>query len=105
MVVGVAAIVFGAMFILQANDSQDVLAAEVVPLQLSQVDARYDQVKGALAAATDAAEIQNLTLQKTSLGLAKSNMGAISMVRTSGILYIVFGAAFVFTGALFFVKE
>jgi len=97
-IIGVACIVFGIMFIMQANSSQQKVADELAPIQISEVNAKYGQVSGALEAATDPAQITSLTLTKTSLGLAKSNIGTIKFVQNSGILNIIIGAGFLLAG-------
>ena len=97
--VGLACLVFGIMFIMQAGSSEQKVADEIQPLQLSEVNATYGQVSAALAAARDPAEIQSLTMQKTSLGLAKANIGTIKFVKNSGIVDIIVGAGLVVIGA------
>jgi hypothetical protein len=82
------------MFILQANTSQQKVADELAPIQISEVNAKYGQVSGALKAATDPAQITSLTLTKTSLGLAKSNIGTIKFLQNSGIVNIIIGVGF-----------
>jgi len=97
-IIGVACIVLGIMFIMQANTSQQKVADELAPVQISEVDAKYEQVSAALKAATDPAQITSLTLTKTSLGLAKSNIGTIKFLQNSGIVNIIIGAGFSFAG-------
>lgn len=97
-VIGVACVVFGVMFVMQSNTSLETIANEIKPLQISQVDATYEQVKAALTAATDPAQVQTLTIQKTSLGLAKSNIGTVQFLKNSGIVNIVVGAGFLLAG-------
>jgi len=104
-IIGVAAIVFGVMFIMKAGDSEERVAKEIAPLQISQVNATYGQISGQIKAATDPAKVQQLTLQKLSLGLAQSNIGTIDFVKNSGILNIVLGAGFVLSGLAMFMKR
>ena len=100
--IGVAAIVFGVMFIMEAGNSRDDLATEVAPLQLSQVEATYDQFKAdAAAKPTDLAK----ALRKTSMGLAKSNLKTIKFVQNAGYLNIALGAGFVLVGMFMFMKR
>ena len=103
--IGVAAIVFGVMFIMEAGNSRDELATEVAPMQLSQVEATYDQASAALKANTDPAKALSLTLQKTSLGLAKSNLKTIKFVQNAGYLNIALGVGFVLVGLFMFMKR
>lgn len=97
-IIGMACIVFGIMFIMQANTSQQKVADELAPIQISEVNAKYGQVSGALKAATDPTQITSLTLTKTSLGLAKSNMGTIKFLQNSGIVNIIIGSGFFLAG-------
>jgi len=100
--VGVAAIVFGVLFIMEAGDSRDTVASEVAPLQISQVNATYDQVSAGAKAAPDD---MSLAVKKAQLGLAKSNLKTIDFVQKSGILNIVLGGGFVLTGLVLMMKR
>jgi hypothetical protein len=112
--VGVAAIVFGVLFMMQANSSRTTLANELAPVTLANLNATYDQVKAGLAqasaaaaAATDPAvkaatneKVQDLGWQKAGLSAAKASRGTIDFVQMSGILAIVLGVGFFTTGYL-----
>ena len=100
-IVGVVCLVFGIMAIMQAGDSEQKVADEIAPIQLSQLDNTYDQASMAYKAVrgTGAQEESTLLLQKTSLGLAKSNIGTINFVRNTAILEIVVGAGLVLASA------
>jgi hypothetical protein len=100
--IGVAAIVFGVLFIMEAGNSTDELAAEISPLTTSQVNATYDQISAALKASP---QDVSLALQKGSLALAKSTLSTIDFVQKSGILSIIMGAGFVLTGLLFMKRD
>ena len=102
VIIGIACIVFGVMFIMKAGDSRDAVAKELGTLPLSGVNAAYDQTKAGLAAKPDDVA---LTLQKLSLGQAKSNIGTIDFIQNSGILTIVIGVGFVFAGAGLVMKD
>ena len=114
-VVGVAAIVFGVLFIMQSNSAKATLVDELNAsgVTLDTLDAKYDaakagiaQASAALATAPDAAKaainekIQDAGWQKASLSAAKASLGTINFVQMSGILSIVLGVGFVFTGYL-----
>jgi uncharacterized membrane protein HdeD (DUF308 family) len=104
-VVGVAAIVLGVVFIMQANSSKTTLENELAPVTLANLNATYDQVKAGLAqaqAAGDAAveTTQSLGWQKAALSVAKANAGTIQFVQMSGIAAIVLGVGFLCTGYL-----
>ena len=93
--IGVAAIIFGVLFLMGAGDSQDVLAGELAPVTISQVDATYDQVSAGVKANP---QDVSLALKKASLGLAKSNLGLIDFVRKSSYLTIAMGVGMVLIG-------
>ena len=103
--VGVACVVFGILFILEAGSSRDTIAAEIAPLQLSQVDAKYEEAKAALAAVAGTAQEQVVALQKTSLGLAKANIGTVNFVQNAGIVNLIIGSGFVFAGIGLFIRD
>jgi len=88
---GVACLVFGVMFIMQAGTNEQRVADELDPLKISEVNATYGQVSAALTMAQEPEEIQNLTMQKTSLGLARANIGTVKFLRNSGIVNIIIG--------------
>ena len=108
--VGVVAIVFGIMFIIQAGASQNTLVSELQAsgVTLSTLNTAYDQAKAGLEQATAAKStegIQSAGWQKASLGLAKSNVSTIKFVQNAGILNIVFGVGFVLVGLFMFMKR
>ena len=111
IILGLASLVLGIMFLPQASSANNTIAAEVAPLKLSEVDAHYDAVTAAFNK-TMAAEEPNiqagkaapsvmydyLAAQRALLGLAKSNMGTVKAVRTNGIVDIVVGLGLVLGG-------
>jgi len=105
---GILVVVFGVVFIFQAASSEDIIAAEISPVKIADVNATYDAVKAKLAplAAAEEPNIQAgkaapsttyvyLSGQRTALGLAKANIGVAGFVRTMGILEIVIGLGMV----------
>jgi hypothetical protein len=96
--IGVVCIVFGVMFIMQAGDSRQVVADELAPIKISDVNATYDQVKAGLKANTDPTKAVSLTLQKLSLGSAKTNISTISFVEKTGMVVIIVGVGFALAG-------
>ena len=96
-IVGVVAIIFGIMGIMEAGKAEDKVAEEIAPIAICDVNATYGQISGAYSAVkgTDTPEESALLLQKTSLGLAKSNIGTIKFLRNTSILEIIAGAGFV----------
>ncbi|RJO61369.1 MAG: hypothetical protein C4542_06320 [Dehalococcoidia bacterium] len=104
-VIGVVCIVFGVLFIMQAGDSKTIVVDELKAsgVTLDNLDAKYDAAKAGLAQALGAGAAgtetaQSVGWQKTSLGLAKSNLGTIDFVQKSGILAIVIGAGLTLAG-------
>lgn len=106
-IIGVACLVFGIMFIIEAGKGEQRVADEIAPLAISDVNATYGQISAAYSAVrgTGTAEESAYLLQKTSLGLAKSNIGTIKFVRNSGILEIVLGAGLVLASVGLFKKD
>jgi len=114
---GVACLVFGIIFILQASSAKQEISDEIQPLTIAEVDAKYEVVKTnqmALAmveepkiqaqTAAPSAMYNYLTIQRTSLGLAKANVGLAGFVRTSGIIDIIVGVGLILAGVVLFRK-
>ena len=117
VVLGVVGLVFGIMFITQASSAEQEIANEIQPLTIAQVDAKYEAVKTnqMALAMTEEPQIQAgqaapsamynyLTVQRTSLGLAKTNIGLAGFVRTSGIIDIIVGLGLILAGVGLFRK-
>lgn len=109
-IVGVVCIVFGVMGIIGAGDSEQEVADELAPveLEIGDVNAAYDQAKAALGQAMQSGDletIQNATLQKTSLGLAKSNISTIKFVKSTAILEIILGAGLILASVGMFKQD
>jgi hypothetical protein len=107
LILGLASLVMGIIFVINSGSARDEVADSVAPLPLADLDARYDQVKAGqmqLAPAEQAA-IQGgqapgslytwMTLQRTSLGLARSNVGIADLTQILGYLNIVIGIALI----------
>ena len=108
---GVAGLVLGIIFITQASSAEQEIANELQPLPIAEVDAKYEAVKTnqiALAmseepgiqagTAAPSAMYNYLTVQRTSLGLARANIGLAGFVRTNGIIDIVLGLGLILAG-------
>ena len=109
-IVGVVCIVFGIMFIIEAGNAEQRVLDEIAPLNLEigDVNAAYGQASAELGQAMQSGDpevIQNATLKKTSLGVIRSNVGTIKIVRNSGILEIVLGAGLVLASAGLFRQD
>jgi len=107
VIVGVVCIVFGIMGIIGAGNSEQEVADELAPVTISDLDATYDLISAAYSAVrgTDAPEESIILGKKTSLGLAKSNIGTIKFVRNTAILEIVLGAGLVLASAGLFKQD
>ena len=117
VVLGVAGLVFGIIFIPQASSAEQEIADSIAPLAIAEVDAKYEAVKAnqmALAMteepqiqagkAAPSATYNYLTVQRTSLGLARANIGLAGFVRTSGIIDIILGLGLILAGVGLFKK-
>jgi len=117
-VLGVVSLVFGIIFVAQASSAEQEITSEIQPLKIAEVDAKYEAVKTnqmALAkteepkiqagTAAPSAMYNYLTIQRTSLGLARANIGLAGFVRTSGIIDIIVGLGLILAGAGLFKKS
>ena len=108
---GVASLVFGIIFIIQSNSGKQVVADEINPITLSELNAKYDAVKagqiGRMAAeepliqtgqAQPTAMYDYLSAQRGLLGLAKANIALAGFVQMSGIVDIVIGVGLILAG-------
>ena len=102
-VMGLFVLTLGIVFMNQAGAAEKTIADEIQPLKTADVNATYDSVKAkqmqvaqaegaAIQAGNPSATYSYLTLQRTSLGLTKSNLGLAQSTRTTGIINIVLGA-------------
>lgn len=111
VILGLAALVFGILFIPQASSAEQEIADSVAPLTLDQVDAKYDAVavKYNAMKAAEEPKIQAgqaapsdtynyLSAQRALLGLAKTNIGTAKFVRLNGIIDILVGLGLVLAG-------
>ena len=111
VVLGLVGLVFGIMFIAQAGSAEQEIANEIRPLTIAEVDAKYETVKTKqmTIAATEEPQIQAgqaapsttynyLTIQRTSLGLTRTNIGLAAFVRSSGIIDIIVGLGLILAG-------
>jgi len=117
LILGLVALVFGIVFITQAGSAEDEIAESIAPLQLDDVDSRYEDVKAqqsamrmvegpAIQTGADPSAMYNyLTIQRTSLGLTRSQIGLASVTRTSGIINIIVGLGLILAGVGLFKKS
>ena len=117
IILGLASLVFGILFIPQANSGEQEVAEAVAPLTLDEVEGKYDivaekytQVRNAeepgiqAKTAMPSANYNYLGQQRALLGLAKSNMGVTAFIRMMGIVNILIGAGLIMTGVVLYRK-
>ncbi|MBN1692345.1 MAG: hypothetical protein JW845_02190 [Dehalococcoidales bacterium] len=113
IILGLATLVFGIIFIPQANAGEQEIADTVAPLTLDEVSekydavvVKYDQIKMAEEPAIQAgtagpSSMYNyLGQQRALLGLAKASMGTTAFIRMMGIVSIFIGAGLIMTGVV-----
>ena len=106
VILGVASLVFGILFVTQGASGRQDVADSIAPLELDQLDDAYDQAKAGLAqlepaveaGQAPASELNALANRKTGLGLARTNKGTADMVRTNGVVDICVGLGLVLAG-------
>ena len=117
-ILGVVCLVFGIVFVIQAGSAEQEIACSLDPLPISEVDGKYDAVKAQASqmSAAEEPDIQAgtaapsamynyLSIQRTSLGLARSNIGSAQLVRMNGIINIIIGLGLFLTGTVLFRKS
>jgi len=118
VIIGVASLVMGIIFIMQAGSARKTIADQITPVKMSELNATYDAVSAKQNAAIAAEEPQiqagkaapsamynYLSAQRALLGLAKSNVGIAGFLQTSGVLDIVLGVGLLLAGFAFTAKE
>ena len=103
VILGLASLVLGILFIVQAADAEQEVADSIAPLPLDQLDATYDAVTAKYNQAKEAGapistDYNALYGNKVGLGLARSNIGTANFVWTTGIVNIILGAGLVLAG-------
>ena len=112
-IIGVAAIVFGIVFIFQSGPAKKQVADNIAPITLSQLNATYNTVTANLTTdmqaeepniqagkAQPSATLAYLAAQQAGLGLAKSNVGTADMVLMMGIVDVLIGLGLFVGGML-----
>jgi hypothetical protein len=118
LLLGVASIVFGVLFITEAGPAKDEVAESIAPVTLAELDDRYEAAKTSLMAVRAAEEPQiqagqaepsstynYLTVQKTGLGLARANVGLADFTMYSGIINVIVGAGLLLAGVALLKKS
>jgi len=118
IILGIAAMVFGVLFVFQANSGQDEIVTSIAPLTLDEINpkydavtAKYDQVKMAeepgiqAQTAAPSATYNYLSAQKSLLGLAKANIGTVKAIRMMGYVDIGIGLGLLLAGLALFARR
>jgi predicted nicotinamide N-methyase len=106
LILGLVGVVFGIIFLPMASSAEQQVADSIAPqLTLDKVDATYDKLDAQLKAMVgNEPQYLQVFAQRTSVGLAKSNMGVAKLVRYLGILNICVGAGLAAAGFYVFRK-
>jgi hypothetical protein len=118
LILGLAALVFGVVFIFMAGSGQQEIADSIAPLTLGEVNAKYEAVSAKYDGIKMAEEpniqagqalpspmYNYLSSQRALLGLAKANIGNVKAVRINGIVDIMVGASLILTGIVLYRKN
>jgi hypothetical protein len=100
IIFGLAALVFGIIFLPKATSAEQEVADSLTPpVTLDTLDVTYDNINTQVRAMMGN-EPQYLMLfaQRTSLGLARANVGTASLVRMLGIVNILAGLGLCLAG-------
>ncbi len=113
LAVGIAVLVFGIIFTIESASAKQQVADSIAPLTLNQLNASYESVteRQQTIMAVEEPNIQAgkaaptamynyLTVQRTSLGLAKANIGQANLILTMGIVDLVLGIGMILAAAL-----
>lgn len=111
IILGLAALVFGILFIPQSSSGRQEIADSVAPLSLDEVEAKYDTVAAKYNALKTAEEpniqagqampsamYNYLAAQRALLGLAKANIGTVNFILLNGVIDIIVGLGLVLAG-------
>jgi hypothetical protein len=112
LILGIATLVFGIIFIPQASNAKQKVADSLtsgVTLdnlddKYDDVNAAYDQLKAAGMPSSDAQYVMVLG-QRTSLGLARSNVGIAKVLNTMGIINIIAGVGLILAGCALMMRR
>ena len=115
--IGVAILVMGIVFELQASTAKQTVSDEIAPVTLSTLNDTYDKVKAGYTqyATAEGANVQAgkaapsaaynyYSAQRALLGLAKSNIATAKFVMMSGTVDIVLGIGLILTGMVLYMK-
>jgi uncharacterized membrane protein YidH (DUF202 family) len=105
IILGIATLIFGIIFFPQASSAKQKVADSLSSgVTLDTLNATYDKIDGQLkqlqTSGMPSTDPQYVMVfgQRTSLGLAKSNVGVAKVLQTMGIIDILIGVGLVFSG-------
>lgn len=107
VILGIATLIFGIMFIPQASSGkQEVVESLSTGVTLDNLDDTYDMVDQQLTQVPkDNPQYLTLFAQRTSLGLARANVGIAKMANTVGIVNIIIGVGLIFGGCALMMRR
>jgi len=107
VILGIATLVFGIMFIPQASSAkQEVKDSLSSGVTLDNLDDTYDGVAQQLSQMPNTdPRYTMLFSQRTSLGLARANVGLAKLVNTAGIVNIIVGVGLVLGGCALIMRK
>lgn len=107
VILGIATLIFGIMFIPQASSAkQEVVESLSTGVTLDNLDDTYDMVDQQLTQVPkDNPQYLTLFAQRTSLGLARANVGIAKMANTVGIVNIIIGVGLIFGGCALMMRR
>ena len=106
LILGLASLVLGIVFMIEASDGRQEVADSIAPLPLDILDETYDQLKAGIEQMKEAGMQPDISksLEKTGLGLARANVGKARMQNVNGIVDIIIGAGLILTGVAIYKK-
>jgi hypothetical protein len=112
VILGIATLVFGIIFIPQASEAKQKVADSLTSgVTLDNLDDTYDKINGTYdqlkASGMLSSDPQYVMVlgQRTSLGLAKTNVGLARVLNTVGIINILLGVGLVFAGCALMMRK
>jgi hypothetical protein len=118
VILGIAAIVLGVVFMMNASSANDEIITSIAPLTIDQINPKYDAVSAkynqVMAAeepaiqggtAAPSAMYNYLSAQRGLLGLAKANIGVVKAIRMMGYVDIAVGLGLVLGGIALFARK
>jgi hypothetical protein len=118
VILGIAAIVLGVVFMMNANSANDEIVTSIAPLTVDQINPKYDAVSAKynqiMAAeepaiqggtAAPSAMYNYISAQRGLLGLAKANIGTVKAIRMMSYVDMAVGLGLVLGGIALFARK